>query len=144
TRHPPSSKAREYGYPNRYPKKESAMSKGPYEDAFEARSSSPPPEEDRRSDRLDDFRDSALEEADPLQANIDLIPADLMETAQYVANVFRKAAAEQGASLSGFGAIQPVIETQTKVSREIEKYMRFSRRGDSQETANFRRMFERS
>src|ERR1700704_2299928 len=97
-------------------------------------SETPSDENARRAERLADYLSSALEELDPLEANIKVVNGRLMRVADYVTAVIEDNAVQQGTSLSGFMALQPAVEAVTKIAREIEKLGRFTTRREAEET----------
>jgi hypothetical protein len=119
------------------------MNRAPFDDSSQAEFTSSTPEAETWSERLDDYRSSALAEPDPLDANMNLVAADLMDTARYISDVIRMAVAEQGASLSSFGALGPAIESQTKIARELEKLANFNRRRELYDAGDFHRVLHR-
>jgi hypothetical protein len=80
---------------------------------------------------LNNYMAEAAANPNPMEANLHLGNATLMAMSAYLADVIEDNAINKGRSLETFKAVQPVIESQIKVTKEIEKMSRFLCRNEN-------------
>jgi hypothetical protein len=91
--------------------------------------------EERRRQRLDEYRRKALEHPDPLQANLALINAKLIELSVKMGAVIDEAMDRDSLALAHLGHLEPTVELLLKVDRQIDRFAQVAYRAEASAAA---------
>ena len=92
-----------------------------------------PPAADRRMQRLEDLREEALEEPDPLRANLRAATADLLEIGYRLGVGIRAAMGSPSTGWEAYEEVTPAIGSMALVHRQATRYVQLDRQWASGE-----------
>ncbi|MEI8376043.1 MAG: hypothetical protein WCJ35_24750 [Planctomycetota bacterium] len=87
----------------------------------------PLPDVDRRIQRLQDLLVDALQNPDPLRANLRAATADLMEIGYRLGAGIKASLGSEPTSLDRFAEVMPAISSLALVHRQATRYVQFDR-----------------
>ena len=90
---------------------------------------------DRRLQRLQDLREEALDEPNPVRANLRAATADLLEIGYRLGAAIRTTLDRESAGLETYEEVTPAIGSMSLVHRQATRYVQLDREWASEQNA---------